>query len=140
MIRLETLIELKCLNSSNSSRQYLGQQYPPPLLLVQPSAQLRLGTSRAIFLRDEGAHLSQPWLLHSCCLISISLSLYICVCIYIYICILYMCVYIYIYIYIYISRPRGDRKFLGCCFLGCLGGDFGESVLKERRSERARLD
>ena len=53
---------------------------------------------------------------------------------------IHMCVYIYIYIYIHISRPRGDRKFGGCYFLGCLGGDFGESVLKERRSERARLD
>ena len=50
------------------------------------------------------------------------------------------CVCIYIYIYIYISRPRGDRKFGGCFVLGCLGGNFGESVLKERRSERARLD
>ena len=61
---------------------------------------------------------------------------------------MYVYVYIYIYIhicmcicmYIYISRPRGDRKFGGCSFLGCLGGDFGESVLKERRSERARVD
>ena len=74
-------------------------------------------------------------------------NMYVYVCIYIYICICthtymytYIHTYIYTYIYIYISRPRGDRKFGGCCFLGCLGGDFGESVLKERRSERARLD
>ena len=59
----------------------------------------------------------------------LSLSLYI-----------YRYVYIYIYVYIHISRPRGDRKFGSCFLLGCLGGDFGESVLKERRSERARLD
>ena len=61
-----------------------------------------------------------------------NIIVYVCICV-------YMC--IYIYIYIYISCPRGDRKF-GDCFLfpGCLGGDFGESVLKERRSERARLD
>ena len=50
-------------------------------------------------------------------------------------------VYIYTYIYIYIHKSsRGDRKFGGCFLLGCLGGDFGESVLKERWSERARLD
>ena len=55
---------------------------------------------------------------------------------------MYTCVCIYIYIYIerYISRPRGDRKFWGCFACACLGEDFGESVLKERRSERARLD
>ena len=51
-----------------------------------------------------------------------------------------ICMCVYIYIYMYISRPWGDRKFGGCLFWGCLGGDFGKSVLKERRSERARLD
>ena len=52
----------------------------------------------------------------------------------------YTYIYIYIYIHTYISRPRGDRKFGGLFVVGCLGGDFGESVLKERRSEQARLD
>ena len=47
---------------------------------------------------------------------------------------------LYIYIYTHISRPRGDRKFGGCFLWACLGGDFGGSALKERRSERARLD
>ena len=41
--------------------------------------------------------------------------------------IIHVYIYIYIYIYIPISRPRGDRKFGGCSFLGCLGGDFGVS-------------
>ena len=65
--------------------------------------------------------------------------IYIYIYIYLYVC-MYVCVYIYIYIHTYISRPRGDRKFGGVFVLGCLGGDFGEPVLKEQRSERARLD
>ena len=71
------------------------------------------------------------------------ICMYVCTYIYIYIHVLYIYIYIYIlyiYIYIYISRPRGDRKFGGCFLLVCLGGNFGESVLKERQSERARLD
>ena len=33
-----------------------------------------------------------------------------------------------IILHIYISCPRGDRKFGGCCFLGCLGGEFCVSL------------
>ena len=81
--------------------------------------------------------------MYLCIYVSMYLCIYVCLCIYIYIyrdihTSLSLC--IHIYIYIYINRPRGDRKFGGCCLLGCLDGDFGESVLKERRSERARLD
>ena len=63
---------------------------------------------------------------------------YVIIYIYIYVCMyvcMYVCTYVYIYIYIYTHT-----KFGGCFCLGCLGGDFGESVLKERRSERARLN
>ena len=45
--------------------------------------------------------------------------------------------YTHIYIYIHALGAIGS---LGVVFWDCVGGDFGESVLKERRSERARLD
>ena len=58
--------------------------------------------------------------------------MYVCIYIYIYIHVyIYIYIYIYTYIHTYISSPWGDRKFGGCFYWACLGGDFGESELKE---------